>query len=82
MTFNFDTLKDILVCPQSRSALVQDGDQLVSVDPDCRLSYAVSDDIPIMLVDEATQLTAKEWAAVMRRHHRDPQTGKEIEPAV
>jgi len=82
VTFNFDTLKDILVCPQSRSALVLDDGRLVSVDPQCRLSYAVADKIPIMLVDEATQLTEEEWAAVMQRQHRDTQTGEETEPAV
>ena len=71
MEFDFDSVKDILICPQSKSPLVQDGDSLVSVDPECRLRYEIRDDIPIMLVDEARELTPDEWAAAMQRagHH-------------
>lgn len=76
MTFDFEALKDILVCPQSRSPLVFEGDRLVSVDPETRLSYPVRDDIPIMLVDEATPLAEDEWKQVMLRHGRDPLTGE------
>lgn len=76
MAFDFEAIKDILVCPKSRSALVHDGDRLVNVDPECRLSYAICDEIPIMLVDEATELGEGEWQAVMHRHDRDPRTGE------
>jgi len=75
MPFDFESLKDVLVCPKSHSPLVMDEACLVSVDPQCRLRYDIRDDIPCMLVDEATELSPEEWADVMKRHHRDPATG-------
>lgn len=51
-------LLEILVCPQCK------GDLEYRTEPDealvchtCRLVYAVEDDIPIMLIDEAKPLT-------------------------
>jgi len=78
MPFNFRELQDILVCPGSRSKLVHEGDSLVCVDPGCRLKYAIRDEIPIMLVDEAVRLSAEEWSGVMQRHARDLKTGDPI----
>jgi uncharacterized protein YbaR (Trm112 family) len=78
MRFNFDAVKDILVCPKSHAELVFDGETLVSTDPHTRLEYKVLDGIPIMLVEDAAELSGAEWAAVMRRHDRDPQTGRRL----
>ena len=80
MPFDFSAVQSLVRCPRSHSELVQDGDGLVSVDPKCRLKYAVRDDIPIMLVDEAKELSLDDWQAVMRRHGRDPLLGTPIEP--
>ena len=79
MAFDFQKLENILVCPATRTALVHDGERLICVDPDCRLSYPVTDDIPIMLVDEATELSPEEWQAVMERSGRDHSTGDKNE---
>ena len=51
-------LLDILACPKCKAAvkLTEAGDALVC--DACKLSYPVKDDIPIMLVDEATSLDA------------------------
>ena len=76
MSFDLESLKDVLVCPKSKSKLVMDGTTLVSVDPDCRLSYEIRDGIPVMLVDEAVELSTEQWQAVMTRQGRDPQTGE------
>ncbi len=65
MTFKFKELEGLLVCPGSRTALVQEGDSLVCVDGACRLKFAIRDEIPIMLVDEADQAVARG----MGRHH-------------
>ncbi len=78
MSFNLKDLETLLVCPDSRTSLLQDGDWLVCLDPGCRLKYAIRDDIPIMLVDEAVKLSPEEWAGVMRRHARDAKTGRPI----
>ncbi|MEW4982250.1 MAG: Trm112 family protein [Cycloclasticus sp.] len=53
-------LLDILACPSCKSGLkyLKEEQELVCVP--CRLAYAVRDDIPIMLIDEARQLTADE----------------------
>lgn len=49
-------LLDILVCPKCKGDLVltEPGDGLIC-NP-CRLKYAIRDDIPIMLIDEAIPL--------------------------
>lgn len=46
----------ILVCPKCKGALdYRDAEQSL-VCPACKLRYPVRDDIPIMLIDEATSL--------------------------
>ena len=51
----------LLVCPASRSPLVYTEDRFVCADEDCRLAFPIWDDIPILLIDEAEQLTESEW---------------------
>jgi uncharacterized protein YbaR (Trm112 family) len=76
MPFNFQALEDMLVCPKSKSKLVREGNALVSVDPNCRLQYEIRDDIPVMLIDEAVELTPAQWSAIMQKHGRNPQSGE------
>ncbi|GJG87557.1 UPF0434 protein [Gemmatimonadetes bacterium T265] len=46
----------VLVCPRCKGDLVyREAEQALDC-PRCRLRYAVRDDIPIMLVDEAVPL--------------------------
>jgi uncharacterized protein YbaR (Trm112 family) len=49
-------LLDILVCPKCKGdlTLLVDGSGLVC--PVCRLKYPIRDEIPIMLVDEASNI--------------------------
>lgn len=50
-------LRDLLVCPQCKGDLEHRIDPVESlVCHLCRLIYAVEDDIPIMLIDEARPL--------------------------
>jgi len=82
MVFSQEAVDRIpLKCPKSQTALVLDEDALVNVDPVTRLSYPVKDDIPVMLIEEASELSPEEWAAVMTRHGRDAQTGEVIDNA-
>lgn len=46
----------ILVCPKCKGALDYRAEEASLVCRACALRYAVRDDIPIMLVDEATPL--------------------------
>ncbi len=49
-------LLEILLCPKCKSEVKLNDDKsgLVCQNSDCRLVYPIRDDIPVMLVDEAT----------------------------
>ena len=51
-------LLDILVCPKTYSPLIQRGDELISVE--AKLAYPIRDGIPIMLINEARDLSQDE----------------------
>ncbi len=51
-------LLEILVCPKTHSSLVLLGDELIS--KDARLAYPIRDGIPIMLIEEARELSQEE----------------------
>lgn len=51
-----EQLLAILVCPKCKGDLEYQIEQSRLVCHTCRLSYPVRDDIPIMLIDEATPL--------------------------
>ena len=51
-----EQLLAILVCPKCKGELDYRPDESRIVCHSCRLSYPVRDDIPIMLIDEATPL--------------------------
>ncbi len=46
-------LLDLLVCPQSKSALRYDRDRNELISEQAGLAYPIRDGVPIMLVDEA-----------------------------
>ncbi len=56
---------NILRCPLSKAELVLDGDRLVSRDPETRRSYPIVDGFPVMLIEEATELSESDWKAVV-----------------
>lgn len=49
-------LLSILVCPKCKGALDYREPETTLVCQHCRLAYPVRDDIPVMLIDEATPL--------------------------
>jgi uncharacterized protein YbaR (Trm112 family) len=53
-------LLEILVCPVCKGPLDHRKDKSELVCKACRLAYAIKDDIPIMLEEEARQLAATE----------------------
>ena len=53
-------LLEILVCPVCKGPLDYRKDKLELVCGACRLAYAIKDDIPIMLEEEARQMAATE----------------------
>ena len=51
-------LLDILVCPICKASLRYQKEAQELVCKPCKLAYPIRDDIPIMLVDEARELSA------------------------
>lgn len=49
------TLLDILVCPADRGPLIHTGSELYN--PRLRRAYRIEDDIPVLLIDEAREVT-------------------------
>ncbi|MDO6385792.1 MULTISPECIES: Trm112 family protein [Uliginosibacterium] len=56
-------LLEILVCPVCKGPLEHRRAAAELVCRPCRLAYAVKDGIPVMLADEARQLSAEEAGA-------------------
>lgn len=50
-------LLEILVCPKCKGPLVLGENENALICKKCRLVYAIVDDIPVMLIDEATPYT-------------------------
>lgn len=76
MPFDYTKVKDILVCPKTKADLVLEGSALVCTNPDARLSYPIVDGIPRLLLDEASELSIQQWAALMVKHDRSSTTGE------
>lgn len=53
-------LLEVLVCPQTRTALRYDKAKQELVSEKARLAYPVRDGVPILLIDEARELAADE----------------------
>ncbi|GAT12912.1 hypothetical protein RMCN_6045 [Mycolicibacterium novocastrense] len=51
-----EKLLDILVCPQDRGALLLIGDEYL-YNPRLRRAYRIDDGIPVLLIDEAVEIT-------------------------
>ncbi len=58
-------LMEILVCPISHAPLKVVGDTLVSTDAEQRYRYRIEDGIPVMLVEEAEELSVDDWQTAM-----------------
>ena len=57
-----EKLLEILVCPLTKATLSYDRDKQELISREAGLAYPIRDGIPIMLVDEARQLTDDELA--------------------
>lgn len=53
-------LLDLLVCPVTKGPLIYDKDKQELLSKSARLAYPIRDDIPVMLEDEARELTSEE----------------------
>ena len=57
-------LLDILACPQDKGPLFYLADENSLINPRLSLRYAITNDIPIMLIDKAEELDAGEMARI------------------
>lgn len=66
MTLDPELLK-ILACPDCKTRVYLNGDSIQCTNAECRRCYSVTDDIPVMLVEESTVLSPEEWKAAMEK---------------
>ena len=59
-------LLDILVCPVTKGPLIFDSIRNELISRSARLAYPIRDDIPVMLEDEARELTDEELERLAR----------------
>lgn len=59
-------LLDILACPEDKGPLLYIESESVLYNPRLHRSYEVRDDIPVMLIPEATDVDADEHARLMK----------------
>ncbi len=52
-----DQLLDVLVCPETKDPLIYFEDDEFLYSPSARLKYPIEDEIPVMLVDEAENVS-------------------------
>ena len=60
-------LLDILACPEDKGPLLYFEDEDTLYNPRLKRRYAVRDDIPIMLVDEAESVTDEEHQRILAK---------------
>jgi uncharacterized protein len=53
-------LLDLLVCPVTKGPLIYDKEKQELISKAARIAYPIRDDIPVMLEDEARELTDEE----------------------
>tara|TARA_B100001123_G_scaffold324546_1_gene364568 strand:+ start:326 stop:517 length:192 start_codon:yes stop_codon:yes gene_type:complete len=53
-------LLELLVCPVTKGQLIYDKEGQELISKSARLAYPIRDDIPVMLEDEARELTDEE----------------------
>jgi uncharacterized protein len=75
-SMDLQSLLQIIRCPRSKAPLVHEGDWLISSDPACRLKYEIKQEIPVLIPEEATELSVEEWQSLMAKHGRDQTTGQ------
>jgi uncharacterized protein YbaR (Trm112 family) len=60
-------LLEILACPQDKGPLLYFADEDLLYNPRLRRKYRIDDDIPVMLIDEATDADDDEHARLLAR---------------
>jgi uncharacterized protein YbaR (Trm112 family) len=64
-------LLEILACPEDKGPLLYFPDEAILYNPRLRRRYDIRDDIPVMLVDEATTVDDAEHARLLAKADAD-----------
>jgi len=64
-------LLDILACPEDKGPLLYFKDEDSLYNPRLKRRYAIRDDIPVMLIDEAETVTDDEHARLLAKAEAD-----------
>ena len=64
-------LLEILACPEDKGPLLYFEEESVLYNPRLHRAYAVQDDIPVMLIDEATDVDDAEHARLVAKAEAD-----------
>jgi len=64
-------LLEILACPEDKGPLLYFEDESVLYNPRLHRVYAVQDDIPVMLIDEATDVDDAEHSRLVAKAEAD-----------
>jgi uncharacterized protein YbaR (Trm112 family) len=64
-------LLDILACPEDKGSLLYFPDEAALYNPRLKRRYDVKDDIPIMLIDEATTVDDAEHERLLAKAEAD-----------
>jgi uncharacterized protein YbaR (Trm112 family) len=60
-----EQLLDVLVCPETKDPLIYFEEEGFLFSPSAKLKYNIEDDIPVMLVDEAEEVSEGEAAELL-----------------
>jgi uncharacterized protein YbaR (Trm112 family) len=64
-------LLEVLACPEDKGPLLYFADEDRLYNPRLHRSYAIRDDIPVMLVDEATTVDEAEHGRLMAKAEKE-----------
>lgn len=64
-------LLDILACPEDKGPLYYFEDESILLNPRLQRTYEIRDDIPIMLIDEATSIDQAEVDRLLAKAETD-----------
>lgn len=64
-------LLDILACPEDKGPLYYFEDEDILLNPRLKRTYEIRDDIPIMLIDEATSIDDAEVERLLAKAEAD-----------
>ena len=68
MTQSPESLNNLWRCPLCHGKLQRFSDALLCSESSCRLSYPVVDSIPVMLIDQASELSSDDWQTALGSH--------------